>query len=58
MNRLRWARHAGGYPIICQQKITLGSQPFCDGRIKGHPETRWIDGVLKDLKVLGIRKEY
>jgi hypothetical protein len=38
-------------------KIALDSQPYNDQERRERPKTRWIDGVLKDLKALGVRNK-
>jgi hypothetical protein len=45
---------SGGRPITCQQKLHWISQPYNDGIRRGRSKTRWIDGVLKDLKALRV----
>jgi hypothetical protein len=57
MNRIRWAGHVWRMLNNMPAKIVLDSQPYSDGIRNVRPKIRWIDGVLKDLKSLGVRNE-
>jgi hypothetical protein len=39
-------------------KIAMDGQPYSDGRRKKRSRTRWIDGVLEDLKALAQWKVF
>jgi hypothetical protein len=45
-------------PNNISAKIALDSQPYSDGRRKRRSRTRWIDGVLEDLKALAQWKVF
>jgi hypothetical protein len=38
-------------------KIAFDKWACSDGNSRVHPKVKWIDGVLKDLKALGVRDE-
>ncbi len=52
------AAHVWRMPNNIPAKIALDSQPYSDGRRKRRSKTRWIDGVLEDLKALAQWKVF